>query len=65
MTEKLEVCYLTLREVAEMLRISRSTLYALIQHGQFPAGIKLGRSRRWAVGELKKFLASQKSGHDC
>ena len=64
MTEKLEVCYLTVQEVAEMLRISRSTLYALIQHGQFPAGIKLGRSRRWAVGELKEFLASE-AGHDC
>lgn len=56
--------YVTVNEIAELLRVSRSTLYALIQRGEFPAGIKLGHSRRWPVRELRQYLESQESGHD-
>ena len=56
--------YVTVNEIAELLRVSRSTLYALIQRGKFPAGIKIGHSRRWPVQELKAYLELQESGHD-
>ncbi len=36
---------LTVREAAAFLRISRSNLYALMDHGEL-AFVKLGRSRR-------------------
>ena len=56
--------YVTVNEIAELLRVSRSTLYALIQHGKFPAGIKIGHSRRWPVRVLREYLEAQESGHD-
>lgn len=56
--------YVTVNEIAGLLRVSRSTLYALIQRGKFPAGIKIGHSRRWPVRELRQYLESQESGHD-
>ena len=56
--------YVTVNEIAGLLRVSRSTLYALIQRGKFPAGIKIGHSRRWHVRELRQYLESQESGHD-
>ena len=56
--------YVTVNEIAGLLRVSRSTLYALIQRGKFPAGIKIGHSRRWPVRELREYLALQESGHD-
>ena len=36
---------LTVREAAAFLRISRSTLYVLMDHGELPF-LKLGKSRR-------------------
>ena len=63
MTAKLEG-YVTVNEIAELLRVSRSTLYALIQRGKFPPGLKIGHSRRWPVDSLKAYLESQESGHD-
>lgn len=56
--------YVTVNEIAELLRVSRSTLYALIQRGKFLAGIKIGHSRRWPVRVLREYLESQESGHD-
>lgn len=56
--------YVTVKEIAELLRVSRSTLYALIQRGKFPLGVKIGHSRRWSVRELKEYLTLQESGHD-
>ena len=36
---------MTVREAAEFLRLSRSSVYALMDHGQL-AFVKIGRSRR-------------------
>ena len=36
---------MTVREAAEFLRLSRSSVYALMDHGEL-AFVKLGRSRR-------------------
>lgn len=63
MTAKLEG-YVTVNEIAELLQVSRSTMYALIQRGKFPTGIKIGHLRRWPVRELREYLALQESGHD-
>ncbi len=61
MTVKIEG-YITVNEIAELLQVSRSTLYALIQRGKFPAGVKIGHSRRWHVRELNEYLASVSQG---
>jgi excisionase family DNA binding protein len=49
--------YLTVTEVARMLRLSRSTTYALVRRGQLPA-IRVGDSIRVPVAALEEYLAS-------
>lgn len=49
--------YANATQLAECLGLSRSGLYALQRRGDFPAGIKLGRCRRWAVSEVREWLA--------
>lgn len=48
--------YANATQLAECLGLSRSGLYALQRRGDFPAGIKLGRCRRWAVSQIKEWL---------
>ena len=49
---------LTLREVAEYLRMSRSTIYRLVQKGQIPA-IKIASQWRFKKGVLDEWLETQ------
>ncbi|MBP9536229.1 MAG: helix-turn-helix domain-containing protein [Pseudoxanthomonas sp.] len=43
---------LTIQEVCERTRLSRSTIYSLIKQGRFPRQLKSGRSSRWLRAEL-------------
>lgn len=47
---------LTVEEVAEVLNVSKGTVYNLFQAGALP-GLKLGRSRRVSVEDLDAYLA--------
>ena len=48
---------MTVREAAEFLRLSRSSVYALMGHGEL-AFVKLGRSRRIPRRALVELAAS-------
>ena len=49
----------TAKEVARMLGIGKSQVFKLLDEGQFPKPISLGkRNPRWIVADLEKFLAS-------
>jgi prophage regulatory protein len=43
------------------LQISRSQIYQLIQDGEFPKPLKLGRSSRWIQSDIKKWIEHQVS----
>lgn len=44
---------LRLSHICEVLGVSRSTVYALMKHGQFPASVKIGpRAVRWRMIDL-------------
>jgi predicted DNA-binding transcriptional regulator AlpA len=45
-------------EVSRLLGISRTAWYALISSARAPAGLKLGRCRRWSVRELCAWTAA-------
>ena len=49
---------LTFQEAAELLRISRATLYRLLASRQL-VGHKVGRSWRFYKAEIHRFVASQ------
>lgn len=43
---------LTAKEVADLLRVGRTTLYELVAKHGFPPPLKLGGSRRWVEDEV-------------
>jgi prophage regulatory protein len=48
---------LTAREVAARLSLSCRTLYRLIQRGQFPRPVRVGRRGvRWRVSDVQRYL---------
>lgn len=49
---------LTIREVAEYLKIKEKTAYALVARGEIP-GFKVGGSWRFRKGELDRWIKEQ------
>lgn len=47
--------FLNVSEVAQRYGLAKVTIFAKAKSGDFPAGIKIGRSRRWSVDELEEF----------
>ena len=52
--------YLTAADLSRIFGICRSGIWALMRRGDFPLGVKIGRSRRWAVSEVKEWMSRQK-----
>ena len=50
---------LTVKEVAELISQSRSSIYAKMNAGQFPRAIKLGGSARWKKSEVLAWIHEQ------
>lgn len=53
----------TSKEAASLLAISERTLWQLTHDGLLPA-IRFGRTVRYDVGDLRSFIAAQRSGGD-
>lgn len=49
---------ITIREVAEYLKIKEKTAYALVARGEIP-GFKVGGSWRFRKGELDRWIKEQ------
>ena len=49
---------LTIRDVAEMLKLTEKTAYRLVSDGEIP-GFKVGGSWRFSRKELEKWVAEQ------
>lgn len=61
---------LTVREAAEVLGISRTAIYLLLQRGEIPS-VKIGRSRRITRQEIERYVSrladdfsGREFGHD-
>lgn len=50
---------LKINEVCNLLSISRSSIYNLINEGKFCAPIKIGRSSRWRLSVVLTFIDRQ------
>jgi excisionase family DNA binding protein len=53
-----EARLLTVNEVADLLRVSRMTVYRLIKEGQMPA-LRVGRSYRLREDDVDDYLSSR------
>jgi excisionase family DNA binding protein len=51
---------LTIREVAEMLKLAEKTVYSLVADGDIP-GFKVGGSWRFSRKKLEKWVETQNS----
>ena len=52
--------YVNVQQLAKSLGLTKGSVYGLVRQGVLPAGVKLGRSRRWAVREVNAWLNGQK-----
>lgn len=51
---------LTLPEVLELTKISRSTLYGMLDRGEFPRPMKLGeRKNGWTDAQVEQWIADR------
>ena len=50
--------FLTVQEVAEIMRVSTMTVYRIIKSGELPA-VRVGRSFRVAEPDVDAYLASR------
>ena len=55
----MEKQFYSVKEAAELLGLGISTIFAWSAKGRFPAGRKFGRSRRWALDELRAWAEAQ------
>lgn len=56
--------FLTIDEAAEALRIHRTKLYKLVQAGEMPKPVKLGRSSRYLKSEIEHFMLDLRRKQD-
>ncbi len=54
---------LTIREVADYLKVTERTLYRLVQDGKLPA-FKVGNSWRFRREDLERWISEQSRGAD-
>lgn len=52
------------KDLAKELSISVRTVYNYMNAGQLPAGVKIGRSRRWDSDKIKNWLDSLDSNKE-
>jgi excisionase family DNA binding protein len=55
-SEWLDERFVSLKEVAEVLRVNTRTVYRLIQAGQMPQPVKVGRSLRFPVSDVEVYI---------
>ena len=52
--------YVTIGQITQFFRVGKSTIYAWIQKGTFPASEKFGRSTRWSKPEIRSYMEKHK-----
>ncbi|HEY8720404.1 helix-turn-helix domain-containing protein [Pengzhenrongella sp.] len=57
MSEQPRTRFLTVAEVAEIMRVSRMTVYRLVHSGEMPA-VRVGQSYRVPQDALEQYLAA-------
>jgi prophage regulatory protein len=54
-----EAALFTFEVLSHYVHMGRSRVYALIDEGDFPPPIKIGRSSRWLKSEIDSWIAAQ------
>lgn len=54
-----ELRLINLPEVRRLTSLSRSSVYQMIDRGEFPSIVKVGRSSRWVAAEVRRWIDTQ------
>jgi len=55
----MEEKFLTVREVSEIVGFKISTIYKFIKTKDFPKPMKIGKSSRWKLTDIQKWINHQ------
>jgi len=58
-TENHSPALIAFNPLSNYVGFGRSRIYALIQQGEFPAPVKIGKSSRWVKAEVDEWLSKQ------
>ena len=51
---------LTLKQVSELVGVTRQTIWAWVRHGRFPPPVAIGRNRKlWSRAVIERLLAGR------
>ena len=53
---KFEEKFITLHDVVQIVGFKKSTIYKMIRKGFFPPPVKIGRSSRWKLSDIKEWM---------
>lgn len=53
------IVLMTLREVMDMVKLSKTTIYGLIAKEAFPKPIKSGNASRWLYMEVEQWISNK------
>ena len=53
--------FISSKDIARILGISKSGVFNLLQRGDFPVGIRVGRLRRWRLSDVKAWIDAQEA----
>lgn len=53
------IALMTLREVIDMVKLSKTTIYGLITKEMFPKPIKSGNASRWVYMEVEQWISTK------
>ena len=51
--------YVNASELAQILNVSRATVYQMSRKGFLPKGKKIGSLRRWSLNEIQEFMKGE------
>jgi len=51
--------YLTISELADLLKVSEQTIRKYAKNGEIPIPLKIGGSPRWDANELREFIKAK------
>jgi prophage regulatory protein len=58
---KFEEKFITLHDVVQIVGFKKSTIYKMIRKGFFPSPVKIGRSSRWKMSEIRQWMENVSS----
>lgn len=56
-----EITLMRIPQILEVMPVSKSKFWLMVQKGEFPKPIKIGRSSFWTIEQVQAFL-KEKSG---